>query len=70
MTREEHLTWCKERAIEYVDAGDLTNAVMSMCSDVGKHEETKDHPGVMLGVVELMNLPTADSVRRFIEGFN
>lgn len=70
MTREEHLTWCKERALEYVDAGDLTNAVASMCSDIEKHEETQGNPAVILGPIMMMGHPTTDSVRRFIEGFN
>jgi hypothetical protein len=26
MTREEHLQWAKDRAIEYADAGDTHNA--------------------------------------------
>jgi len=30
MTRDEHLKWCKERALEYVDAGDLQQALTSM----------------------------------------
>jgi hypothetical protein len=29
VTCDEHLAWCKQRALEYVDAGDLTNAVAS-----------------------------------------
>ena len=31
--RDEHLEWCKERAREYLDAGELSNAVASMGSD-------------------------------------
>lgn len=41
-TRKEHMQWCKKRALEYVSAGDLMNAVASMTSDLGKHDETKD----------------------------
>jgi len=26
MTREDHLQWCKKRALEYVDKGELANA--------------------------------------------
>ena len=33
-TREQHIAWAKERALEYVDAGDLANAVASMGSDL------------------------------------
>jgi len=28
-TREEHLEWCKERALEYADRGELADAVAS-----------------------------------------
>lgn len=72
MTREEHLDWCKQRALLYVDAGDLTGAFASMGSDLRKHEETKDHAATRLGMMLLMsgNLNTPDEMRKFIEGFN
>ena len=35
LTRDEHLAWCKRRALEYVDAGDLTHAVASMRAGAG-----------------------------------
>ena len=41
MTKEEHLVWCKERALEYLVKGEIWNAVTSMLSDLGKHPETK-----------------------------
>jgi len=71
MTRQEHLDWCKKRALEYVDRGDLQQAVASMLSDMNKHDETQDRSGAlgMLGLFEAGN-GTAESVRRFIEGFN
>jgi hypothetical protein len=34
LTRDEHLARCKRRALEYVDAGDLTRAAASMASDL------------------------------------
>src|SRR6476660_9902729 len=40
LTRDEHLAWCKRRALEYVDAGDLTRAVASMTSDLKTHPDT------------------------------
>jgi hypothetical protein len=33
-TRDEHLAWCKRRAFEYVDTGDLAHAVANMESDL------------------------------------
>lgn len=71
-TREEHMEWCKERALEYVDAGDLPQAFASMGSDLSKHSETKDHSGIMLGAQMMFSglLNTADEMKRFINGFN
>ena len=39
MTRDEHLEWCKKRALEYLDEGDLQNAFASMGSDLSKHPD-------------------------------
>lgn len=71
-TREEHLKWCKQRALEYVDNNDPNNAYASMCSDLTKHHETEDHPAIMLGMTMKMSglLETSNEMRKFIEGFN
>ena len=45
MTRDEHLAWCKRRALEYVGAGDLRQAVASMASDLKTHPDT-DNPAL------------------------
>ena len=72
MTRSEHLQWCKDRAMEYVDRGDVTNAYSSMCSDLDKHVETKNHPAISLGMGLMVGgmLSTVEEMRKFIEGFN
>lgn len=75
MDRKEHLNWCKQRAREYVQQGDLLNAVTSMMSDLGKHPETKEVGGgamAMLGVLALQQAMSGDrdGVVRYIEGFN
>jgi hypothetical protein len=71
MNRDEHLAWCKQRALEYVKEGDLTDAVASMISDLGKHPGTAmpGSPVFMLGLMEA-NAGDADRVRHWIEGFN
>ncbi len=71
-TRAAHLQWCKDRALEYVDRGDLHNAFSSMGSDLNKHDETHEHPGMQLGMGLLLigRLETAAEMRKFIEGFN
>ncbi len=37
MTRAEHLTGCRKRALELLDAGETQQAIASMVSDLGKH---------------------------------
>jgi hypothetical protein len=69
-TREEHLQWCKDRALEYLDAGDIVDAITSMASDLDKHPETK--PGnaalLALGMMHAINYDLAGA-RRWIEGW-
>ena len=71
-TRAGHLAWCKERALEYCDAGDPVSAIASMLSDLGKHPETANHGAIELtGMLMLAgHLSDVASVRRHIEGFN
>jgi hypothetical protein len=70
-TRSEHMAWAKERALAYVDAGDVSNAFASLTSDVSKHPETADHGGIDLGYLLLMSgsLSTVPEMREYIEGF-
>lgn len=71
MTRDEHMEWAKKRAREYLNAGDGQQAVTSMLSDLGKHDETKGlvaGPLAMLGIMAAMG-PLSEA-RRFVEGFN
>ena len=72
MTREEHLNWCKLRALGYVDNGDCSNAVASMMSDIGKHPETANHVGIQLGMSLGMggHMNSTEETRKWIEGFN
>jgi outer membrane protein assembly factor BamD (BamD/ComL family) len=70
-TRDEHLEWIKKRALAYLDAGDLENAVASMGSDLEQHPATRmasNHVMLRLGLLYLdQGNPAA--VRRWIEGF-
>ena len=72
MNREERMEWCKKRALQYVDIGDIPQAITSMLSDLGSHPETINHPGIELGFMLLMagQLKTQEEARRFINGFN
>ena len=71
-TRADHLAWCKTRALQYVDAGDLDNAFASMVSDLRKHPETKDHAALEFGLMLLLGgqLSTAPQMREFINGLH
>lgn len=71
-TRAEHLSWCKQRALQYVDAGDNAQAFSSMAYDLGKHPETENHGAIQLGMMMLMggHLESAHEMRKFIKGFN
>jgi hypothetical protein len=70
--RALHLTWCKERAKEYIRNGDLDEAMSSMISDLKKHPDTEHHGAIALMVQMKMAgaLSTAEEMERFIEGFN
>lgn len=72
MTRNEHMQWCKKRALEYCNIGDAQQAMTSMFSDLGKHKETENHIGIQLGVMGMMmgQYNTPEKAKKFIEGFN
>lgn len=70
INRQEHMAWCKQRALDYLP-GDPRNALTSMLSDLGKHEDTEKLAQDMgqLFLFEIMNA-SPQSARKFIEGFN
>jgi hypothetical protein len=72
MSRKDHLAWCKTRALEYVDAGELKNAVSSMLSDMTKHPETNSPALGVLMLSAMKDVANGDTaaVRRWVEGFN
>lgn len=73
-TRDEHLAWCKARALEYLDDGDWKLAAASMMSDLRLHEETQDaaETAVKLFPLALLCMRQGDigGLRRWITGFN
>ena len=71
MTRAEHIADLKQRALEVVGAGDLSGALASYLSDLGKHPEADPSRTVRERVVNLHRagrLATAQQVTDFIEG--
>lgn len=39
----DHIAWCRRRATEYVEAGQLQEAVAGLLSDLQKHPATLHH---------------------------
>lgn len=79
MTREEHIKWCKERAIAEYDyyakiepASALRNGMASIMSDINKHPETKSETLQSLCMGQLITKPNMSRQEfvNFINGFN
>jgi hypothetical protein len=71
-TRAEHLAWCKERALEYVAAGDEEGAVASMTSDLGKWDGGEMYAPetfALLTVGGYLHCHSPAQVKHWIEGF-
>jgi hypothetical protein len=70
-TRDEHLAWCKGRALEYVAAGDRARAVAGMAADLKAHTDT-DNPALD-GLERIGTMYASDgdkaAVQRWIERF-
>lgn len=71
-TREEHLAWCKQRALEYIDRGEINEGLTSMMSDMSKHQETASPAldQLTVGLMMVGALSTREEARRHINGFN
>ncbi len=73
MTRQEHLDWCKTRAIEEMDySGKPSDAVVSMMSDLRKHPDTSSETLQSLCTMMLMGgqIKTRQDAVKFINGFH
>jgi hypothetical protein len=72
MNRAEHLQWCKDHALEYVEWGEYSKAMSSMLSDLTKHPETHNPIGAEETIRLLLARPpiTEQKIREWIEGFN
>jgi len=58
-TREDHLAWCKQRALKYLEPGpyySVENAFAPMGSDLNKHDDTSNMVAIlMIGMMEVGN---------------
>lgn len=71
-TKEEHLQWCKERAIAACNNTETPqDAIGSLLSDLEKHPETADHPAInptmQLVLMGYFDNADADKVRGHID---
>jgi len=69
MTRDEHLAWCKKRALAYLPDNPL-EAMTSMGSDLKKHPELENHIGLAIMPMFYGAHNDERAVRHWIEGFN
>lgn len=72
-SRSAHMAWCKQRALEYVERGDLWGGVESMLSDLRKEPSTAIEP-LAAGLLALtihgrVTAGDTAAVRHWIEGF-
>jgi len=78
MNREEHLQWCKDRALKYlvdtddVDASDIAHAFASMSSDLTKPPETNSPSLAKFKMIPTLGrqIGTVHQMRSWINGFN
>jgi hypothetical protein len=69
MTDDERLEWCKQRALKYLDKGDVRNAICSMMSDMNDYKVgTKNEAIAMLGIMIASRNDEVEA-RRWIVGF-
>lgn len=67
--RDEHLAWCKKRALEYLDQHDAPSAVISMLRDLKEHPETPVNAFIEATGFVYAAEDDEPGVRRWIEGF-
>lgn len=67
-SREEHLVWAKQRALEYLP--NVTVACASFFSDMNKHEELRNHSALpIMQAMLFAGLMTESECRKMIEDF-
>ncbi len=69
MNRQEHLQWCKKRALEELKENGVASAAASFVSDMGKHEQTKNPMTQQLILFAMMS-NDPKQLEECINGFN
>ena len=70
VTRAQHLRWVKDRANDYLEAGQPQQAWQRVISDLCKHSSTRGHAAIVLGMMLAMSqrMETTHQVREFVDG--
>jgi hypothetical protein len=69
MDRTQYIEWCKDRAREYLDAGQLSDALASMISDMNQRKDTQVSSYLATFGLSCVMRNDTEAVRRFISGF-
>jgi len=72
MIRKEYIEWCKKRALERVEKGELAEAIVALSNDMSKSSKTIDHPLIDYGMILVIAgyFSTAKQVKEFINTIN
>ncbi|MDB5265884.1 MAG: hypothetical protein JWM39_597 [Parcubacteria group bacterium] len=72
MAEQNHLEWCKVRALDVLKSGDIPGAYASMVTDLRSDSSTENHPAIMLGMQLMMggHLSKPEEMEKFINDFN
>lgn len=70
MNRAEHLAWCKQRALVYVDCGDI-QTLASLISDLAIHPGTAETGAVVaelgMSLAAAGHLSTSEQMREWVQ---
>ncbi len=69
-SRDEHLRFCKQQALEYCATGDVVTAWTTLRECLLHHPETRNHEAIFIGTLLLTmgQLDSPQKMREFIEG--
>ncbi len=72
MTRDEHIKWCKARALALVETGDLGHTFGRLMNDINNHPKTQGHVVITRGLTLMMTgrLDTQAEMRELIKGLD
>jgi len=67
--RARHVAWAKERARRYFVQGDYQSAAMSLLSDLGKRDDTRVNPSLVMLAMFYLRDADHEGLAAWIEGF-